>query len=67
METTGPARYGLRFGVLAYLSALLLVPVGMIFYRAFEDRPVPFLRCPQGRLRACMAVHTQSGRFLMRP
>lgn len=37
METTGPARYGLRFGVLAYLSALLLVPVGMIFYRAFED------------------------------
>ncbi len=36
METTGPTRYALRFGVLFYLAALLLVPVGMIFFRAFE-------------------------------
>lgn len=28
--------YGLRFGVLFYLSALLLIPIGMIFYRTFE-------------------------------
>lgn len=37
MELTRPSRYGLRFGVLFYLSALLLVPVVMIFFRAFED------------------------------
>lgn len=37
MEPTRPTRYALRFGVLAYLGALLLVPVAMIFYRAFED------------------------------
>src|ERR1043166_3399051 len=29
-------RYVLRFGALAYLSMLLLVPVGLVFYRAFE-------------------------------
>ena len=28
--------YALRFGVLFYLSALLLIPVGMIVYRTFE-------------------------------
>jgi len=37
METTGTTRIALRFGVLFYLAALLLVPLGMIFYRAFED------------------------------
>ena len=36
MSTTLTSRLGLRFGVIAYLSALLLVPVGMIFYRALE-------------------------------
>src|SRR5215468_8489229 len=30
------ARYALRFGVLGYLAFLLLVPVGLIFYRTFE-------------------------------
>ena len=30
------SRYGLRFFALGYLSMLLLIPVGMIFYRAFE-------------------------------
>jgi sulfate transport system permease protein len=30
------SRLGLRFFALGYLSMLLLVPVGMIFYRAFE-------------------------------
>lgn len=30
-------RYGLRFVALGYLALLLLVPVGMIFYRTFED------------------------------
>jgi sulfate transport system permease protein len=27
----------LRFGVLAYLAAILLVPVGLVFWRTFED------------------------------
>src|SRR3954449_11077448 len=31
-----PARLALRFGVLTYLALLLLVPVGVVFYRAFE-------------------------------
>jgi sulfate transport system permease protein len=30
------ARYGLRFVALAYLAVLLLVPVGLVFYRTFE-------------------------------
>jgi sulfate transport system permease protein len=30
------SRYLLRFGALMYLSLLLLVPVGFVFYRAFE-------------------------------
>src|SRR5204862_3970830 len=29
-------RYVLRFGALGYLAFLLLVPVGLVFYRAFE-------------------------------
>ena len=31
------ARYALRFGALGYLALLLLVPVGLVFYRAFEN------------------------------
>ena len=30
------SRYLLRFGALSYLALLLLVPVGFVFYRAFE-------------------------------
>ena len=30
-------RYALRFAALGYLAALLVVPVGLIVYRAFED------------------------------
>jgi sulfate transport system permease protein len=31
------SRLGLRFVALGYLAALLVVPVGMVFYRAFEN------------------------------
>jgi sulfate transport system permease protein len=30
-------RYGLRFTALAYLTLLLVIPVGMVFFRMFED------------------------------
>src|SRR6266498_4652361 len=30
------AMLSLRFGVLAYLAAILLVPVGLVFWRTFE-------------------------------
>ena len=30
------AKYALRFGALGYLAFLLLVPVGLVFYRTFE-------------------------------
>src|SRR5436190_24324998 len=30
------SRLGLRFFAVGYLSLLLLIPIGMIFYRAFE-------------------------------
>ena len=30
------SRYVLRFGAVGYLAFLLLVPVGFVFYRAFE-------------------------------
>jgi sulfate transport system permease protein len=31
------ARYGLRFAALAYLTLLLLLPVGLVFFRTFEN------------------------------
>ena len=31
------SRLGLRFFALGYLSLLLLIPIAMIFFRAFED------------------------------
>ncbi len=31
-----PSRYVLRFSALGYLAMLLLIPLGMVFYRAFE-------------------------------
>jgi sulfate transport system permease protein len=34
-------RYVLRFGALGYLALLLLVPVGMVFYRTFEHGFAP--------------------------
>jgi sulfate/thiosulfate transport system permease protein len=35
------SRYLLRFGALGYLALLLLVPLGMVFYRAFEHGFAP--------------------------
>jgi sulfate/thiosulfate transport system permease protein len=35
-------RYALRFAALGYLAALLVVPVGLVVYRAFEDGIVEF-------------------------
>jgi sulfate transport system permease protein len=35
------ARYALRFGALGYLGALLLVPVGIVFYRTFQHGIAP--------------------------
>src|SRR5215218_9433619 len=38
MSTPRPlARYGMRTVALLYLAALLLVPLGMIFFRTFDD------------------------------
>jgi sulfate/thiosulfate transport system permease protein len=45
------ARLGLRSIVLLYLAALLLLPVGMIFYRTFEhglSQPIQALTSPDG-------------------
>jgi sulfate transport system permease protein len=35
-------RWGIRYGSLAYLAAILVAPVGLIFYRAFEHGVTPF-------------------------
>jgi len=38
MSTPSPlARYGMRILALLYLAALLVIPLGMIFFRTFED------------------------------
>ena len=34
-------RYALRFSALGYLALLLLIPLGMVFYRAFEHGLAP--------------------------
>jgi sulfate/thiosulfate transport system permease protein len=36
MRTSRPVRIALRVAALGYLAALLLVPVGLVFYRTFE-------------------------------
>ena len=36
------ARYGLRFAALAYLMLLLVLPVGLVFFRTFEHGFGPF-------------------------
>jgi len=41
MSVDRRARLGLRTLVLGYLAALLLVPVGLVFYRTFEHGLVP--------------------------
>jgi len=46
-------RYILRFGALAYLALLLLIPVGLVFYRAFE----PGLGHAWGAVSSHEAVH----------
>jgi sulfate/thiosulfate transport system permease protein len=35
------ARYALRFGALGYLAFLLLIPVGLVFYRTFQHGFAP--------------------------
>jgi sulfate transport system permease protein len=35
------ARYGLRFAALAYLTLLLVLPVGLVFYRTFQHGVEP--------------------------
>ncbi|GGC72002.1 sulfate ABC transporter permease subunit CysW [Hoyosella rhizosphaerae] len=42
MTVTAPWRYTLRFFALAYLALLLLVPIGMILFRTFENGIVAF-------------------------
>ena len=37
------SRYALRIGALGYLAALLVVPVGLVVYRAFEDGVAAFV------------------------
>ena len=46
------ARLGLRSVVLLYLAALIVVPVGMIFYRTFEhglSQPIEAVTSPDGQ------------------
>ena len=45
------ARWGLRLVVVAYLGLLLAVPVGLVFYRAFEhgiSQPIDAVTSPDG-------------------
>jgi len=37
------SRYGLRFVALGYLAALLVLPVGLVFYRTFEGGIAPVI------------------------
>jgi sulfate/thiosulfate transport system permease protein len=48
---SAPARLGLRSIALLYLAALVIVPVGMIFYRTFEhglSEPLSAITSPDG-------------------
>ena len=45
------ARYGLRVVALGYLAALLVIPLGMVFFRTFEDglsAPIEAVTSPDG-------------------
>ena len=37
MTVDRPWRIGLRIVALGYLALLLLIPIGLVFYRTFED------------------------------
>jgi sulfate/thiosulfate transport system permease protein len=46
------SKYGLRFVALFYLAALLVVPLGIIFYRTFQDGlqpPIDAITSPDGQ------------------
>ena len=49
-------RYALRFAGLAYLAALLVVPVGLVAFRAFEDGVGGFLSAVTTVIIALIAV-----------
>jgi sulfate transport system permease protein len=45
------SRYGMRTVALGYLAALLVIPLGMVFYRTFEDglsAPIEAVTSPDG-------------------
>jgi sulfate transport system permease protein len=51
MTASAPSRWGLRFLGLGYLTMLLLIPLGMIFYKTFEKGfapPVDAITSPDG-------------------
>ena len=48
------ARYALRFTALGYLTLLLLVPVAMIAWKAFENGSAPFWDVGHRRPTPCM-------------
>src|SRR3954454_7766298 len=41
MSVSSPTRWGLRTIALGYLAALLVAPVGLVFYRTFEHGLAP--------------------------
>jgi sulfate/thiosulfate transport system permease protein len=51
MSANAPSRWGLRVLGLGYLTMLLLIPLGMIFYKTFEDGispPIDAITSPDG-------------------
>ena len=54
------ARLSLRIGVLAYLAAILLVPVGLVFWRTFEDGFGPRGLCDDAEREARALPHARA-------
>ena len=51
MSSSTASRWGLRIAGLGYLTLLLLIPLGMIFYKTFEDGigpPLDAITSPDG-------------------
>src|SRR5215470_11423153 len=51
MSSSATSRWGLRIAGLGYLTLLLLIPIGLIFYKTFEDGispPLDAITSPDG-------------------
>ena len=67
MSSSTGSRWGLRVVGLGYLTLLLLLPLGLIFYKTFEQGISPPLEAITERLVPALARIEQEARVVIAP